>query len=229
MGYRGMVDKQNRARDLRASGWTLTEICQEVGCSRSSASVWCRDVVIDLVELERRRRERFLAGNQGARQRGPNRLQRAKHAEILEMREAGRDVMATLSARDRLICGVALYAGEGAKTDGSVVFANSDPRLVRFFVTWLREHFDVTESRLRVRLYLHEGLDLDAANQFWSDLTAIPVSQFTKPYRAEADPSIRLSKHPMGCPSVIYSCSRTHRRVMGMIDALLSFDGSETG
>jgi hypothetical protein len=64
---------------------------------------------------------------------------------------------------------------------------------------------------------------------FWADLTGIPTAQFTQPYRAVADPSIRRSKHPMGCPSVTYSCSRTHRAVMGMIDALLSFDGSEPG
>src|SRR5215217_8727319 len=36
--------------------------------------------------------------------------------------------------------------------------------------------------------------------------------------------SIRKSKHPMGCPAVRYSCSETHRRVMGLVHALLSSD-----
>ena len=31
---------------------------------------------------------------------------------------------------------VALYAGEGTKGDGAVVFANSDPRMVAFFSAW---------------------------------------------------------------------------------------------
>jgi hypothetical protein len=39
----------------------------------------------------------------------------------------------------------------------------------------LRRFFVVDESRLRVHLYLHEGLDLDAANAFWSDVTSIPI------------------------------------------------------
>jgi hypothetical protein len=207
----------------------LGEICEELGVSKASASLWCRDVEIDEAELNRRRRQRNLAGNEGARRRGPNKLQRAKQAEIDGMRVEGIVRLGQLSERDLLIAGLALYAGEGAKTDGSVKFANSDPRMILFFVTWLRRCFDVTESRLRMRLYLHEGLDLDAATRFWSALTDIPMSQFTRPYRAVADPSIRRSKHPMGCPSVAYSCSRTHRSVMGMIDALLSFDGSETG
>jgi hypothetical protein len=47
-------------------------------------------------------------------------------------------------------------------------------------------------------------LDLDAANAFWSELTGIPLAQFGKPYRAIPDPSIRSTKHPMGCPGVLY-------------------------
>jgi len=93
--------------------------------------------------------------------------------------------------------------------------------MLRFFCAWLRHFFEVDESRLRMRLYLHQGLDLDEATAFWSELTGIPLTQFGKPYRAVPDPSIRKSKHPMGCPSVIYSCSRTHRAVMGLVEALL--------
>jgi hypothetical protein len=82
----------------------------------------------------------------------------------------------------------------------------------------------VDEGRLRIKLYLHEDLDLDAVNDFWSELTGIPISQFNKPYRAVADPSIRVTKHPMGCPGVAYSCTATHRAIMGLVQALLSCD-----
>jgi hypothetical protein len=115
----------------------------------------------------------------------------------------------------------ALYAGEGSKTDRRVKFTNSDPRMVAFFCAWLRRFFVIDEGRLRLHLYLHKGLDLDAALSFWSEVTGIPLTQFMKAYRAEPDPSIRHTKHPMGCPSVEYSCSTTHRRVMGLVHALL--------
>jgi hypothetical protein len=228
MGYRGKIEEQNRARDLRALGWTLGEICEELGVSKASASLWCRDVEIDVEELARRREARNLAGNEGARRRGPNRLQRRKQAEIEEMQAAGVDAVGVLSDRDLLLVGAALYAGEGSKTPGDVRFANSDPRMILFFVEWLRRCFGVDTSAMRFRLYLHEGLDLDAANRFWSELTGIPTSQFRKPYRAAADPSIRRSKHPMGCPSVGVSSTRLHRRVMGLVDALLSCTARRT-
>src|SRR5688572_20452853 len=95
--------------------------------------------------------------------------------------------------------------------------------MIAFFCAWLRRFFDIDESRLRVRLYLHEGLDIDEANEFWSELTGIPIASFGKPYRAKADPSIRRSKHPMGCPAVRYSCSKIHREIIAMTNALLSW------
>jgi hypothetical protein len=119
------------------------------------------------------------------------------------------------------VAGVALYAGEGAKRDGAVKFANSDPRMIGFYCAWLRRFFEIDEARLRVRLYLHQGLDLSASVAFWSELTGIPPAQFQKPYRAVPDPSIRRTKHVHGCVSIDYSCSATHRSIMGLVSALL--------
>ena len=130
--------------------------------------------------------------------------------------------MGALNERDLLVAGAMLYAGEGDKTDGAVGLANSDPRMHSFFLAWLRHFFEIDERRLRLRLYLHVGLDVDVANTFWSQLTGIPLHQFGKPYRAKPDPSIRRAKHPMGCPKVTYACSRTHRAVMGLVHALLA-------
>ena len=226
MGYRGKVTEQNEARDLRAQGWTYNEIVEKLGVSKSSVSLWCRDVDVDEEVWAKRVRANK---NHGARSRRPSSLTLRKQAEIEELRREGLDRIGRLSEREFLLVGTALYAGEGAKTPGSVKLPNSDPRIVLFYVSWLRRFFDIDESRLRVRLYLHEGLDLDAALSFWSELTAIPIAQFTKPYRAEPDPSIRKAKHPMGCPAIDYCCTRTHRAVMGLVDALLTCESSIPG
>jgi hypothetical protein len=93
--------------------------------------------------------------------------------------------------------------------------------MVVFFCSWLRHFYEIDESRLRLALYLHQGLDLSASTAYWSALTGIPESQFTKPYRAVPDPSIRHAKHVHGCIAVGYSCSATHRSIMGLVSALL--------
>jgi hypothetical protein len=198
----------------------MLEIARTLGVSKSSVSLWVRDIEVEIrrgAPVERR----------------PNALQRAKLAEIADCDRIARDRIGALTDQAFLAAGAALYAGEGAKRDGSVVFANTDPAMIAFFCAWLRRYFSVDEGRLRARVYLHEGLDLDRAQQFWSAITGVPLEQFRTGYTAKADPSRRLSKHEYGCAYVIYSCSRTHRLIMGLVRALLSssnpFRGSSIG
>lgn len=211
MGYGGKLVEQQRARELRAEAWTLRDIATELGVSKSSVSLWVRDV--EFVPRPR---------NRGHPSMQPHPMHVRKLAEIERCRQEGIERIGRLSDREFLVLGLALYAGEGGKTNGDVRFANSDPRMILTFITWLRHFFDVDESRVRMRLYLHEDLDLDAAIEFWSQLNAIPPSQFGKPYRAVADNTLRRNRHIYGCPGLSYCCSLTHRRVMGMIEAILS-------
>ena len=221
MGYRGKLAERQQARLLRRTGLPLVEIAARLGVSRSSVSVWVRDVAFEP-------RPRVTRG----RRREPNSLQRRRQAEIDRLLAEGRARIGRLSEREFLIAGVALYAGEGSKGDGRVRFVNSDPRMVVFFCAWLRHFFEIDEARLRLTLYLHQGLDLAAAIGYWSALTGVPPSQFGKPYRAIPDASIRHAKHVHGCITVSYSCSATHRSIMGLVSALLTtppFRGSSTG
>jgi hypothetical protein len=58
----------------------------------------------------------------------------------------------------------------------------------RFFCRWLREFFEVDERRLRVTLYLHQGLDLVGSGPVLVAGHRRPaVAQFGKPYRAVPD------------------------------------------
>jgi hypothetical protein len=163
MGYRGKLAERQQARLLRRTGLPLAEIAARLGVSKSSVSLWVRDVAFEPVPRVTR-----------GRRREPNALQRRRQAEIDRLLAEGRARIGRLSEREFLVAGVALYAGEGSKTEGAVKFANTDPRMIAFFCAWLRRFFEVDEARLRVRLYLHEGLDLTASVDFWSELTGIP-------------------------------------------------------
>ena len=210
MGYRGKVDLQEKARLMRAESRTLQDIATTLGVSKSSVSLWVRDVP-------------FVPGpRQPSINRRPHPQHLAKIAQIEECNRLGIERVGVLSEDAFLMAGIALYAGEGSKTGNKVNFANTDAAMVAFYCAWLRRFFQIDESRLRVTVYLHEGLDLDAAEGHWSDITGVPRVQFRSPYRAKADPSIRLTKHDNGCVYVRYCCARTLREIMGLIRALLS-------
>jgi hypothetical protein len=217
MGYAGKLEARSRAEDLRAQGWTMADIAAFLDVSKSSVSLWTRHVAF---EPQPRRT---------ARRRGPNRLQRRKSDEIEALRTAGEARLGHLSDQAFLAAGAALYAGEGSKRDGAVILANSDPAIVAFFCEWLRTFFEIDETRMKVTVYLHEGLDLEAAHRHWSAVTGVPLSQFRKPYRAVPDPSRRSSKHFYGCAYVRYNCAYTHRAIMGLVEALLSSVGPIPG
>lgn len=210
MGYGGKVHERRRARELRAQSWTLAEIAAELGVSKSSASLWTRDV--EFVPKPR---------NRGHASQRPHPLHVRKLEEIERCRDEAAEFAGSLTRRDLYIYGLALYEGEGFKTVQSRLgMANTSPLVMSIFVRWLREFFDIDETRLRARLYLHSGLDLDGATAFWSDLLAIPVEQFGAPYRALQRGGHRTAKHVRGCLSVRYSDVRLWRRVMALNEAI---------
>src|SRR4051812_48651455 len=147
MGYRGKVEQQEKARLLRAEGRTLLDIAQTLGVAKSSVSLWVRDVEF---QVQPRR---------ASAPRRPHPQHLAKLAEIEECDRKGAERIDRLSDDAFLAAGAALYAGEGSKRDGKVTFANTNSEMMAFFCAWLRRYFDVDESRLRARVYLHEGLD----------------------------------------------------------------------
>jgi hypothetical protein len=206
MGNHGKPAERQRARELRARSWTLRAIADELGVAKGTASVWVRDV--DFVPRPRNR-------GHPAGPKHPMRLK--KEAEIAQCRVEADSWLGEVSDRDLALFALALYAGEGSKADGSVVFANSDPVLIKVFVTWLRRHFELDETRFRVKIYLHADLDLDAAVDFWISVIGVPRSQFNKPYRAAVDETKRTNRHVNGCASIVYHSRYIHRSVMAMI------------
>jgi hypothetical protein len=214
MGYRGKVEERARARELRAQSWTLQAIADELGVAKGSVSVWVRDV--DFVPTPRSR-------GHPAGPKHPMRLK--KEAELERCRVEAeawvRGVRAGPTFELALtMYALALYAGEGGKAEGAMIFANSDPALIRVFLRWLRTEFEIDEQRLHVGLYLHADLDLDAAVAHWSSVTGIPSQQFHKPYRAVVDESMRHNRHVFGCVRLTYADTLVHRRVMARIRAI---------
>lgn len=76
-----------------------------------------------------------------------------------------------------------LYWAEGGKKGiNSVDFANSDPNMIKMFLKFLRNIYNIKEDKLRVYLFSYPNQSTKLLINYWSSLTSIPVSQFSKPY-----------------------------------------------
>jgi len=169
-----------RARELREQGLDYDDIAGALGVSKSSVSLWVRDLPrpARLSYEECRKRSAEAA----------HRYWEAERPRREARREAVRDAAAaeigTLTNREIIVAGAIAYWCEGAKNkphkrQDRVIFVNSDPAMIRFFLGFL-EAAGVDRGRLTYRLQIHESADVEAAERFWLLLTKAQSDQFRK-------------------------------------------------
>lgn len=125
----------------------------------------------------------------------------------------------TSEARELKLAAVMLYWAEGYKASGTTVdFANSDPDMVRVFLRFLREVCGVREDKLRVHLYCYEGQDVENLRTFWSTLTSIPKSRFSKPYIKQGTAGPRGHRMHHGLVHVRYCDKKLLKQMLVWID-----------
>lgn len=112
------------------------------------------------------------------------RNRRESNLAIFRKRPLSFSILEELTLNQDLLkkVGIVLYWTEGSKTGGNVDFANSDEKMCKLFMRFLREICRVDELRLRGYLYCHENQKADELMKYWSRELKIPLSQFTKPY-----------------------------------------------
>lgn len=128
-----------------------------------------------------------------------------------------------LSSRERAlkIAGLMLYWAEGSKRGrGTVDLANSDSTMIRLFLRLLRELYGVDEKRLRVLLYCYPNHPASSLIEYWSKLTRIPTSQFTRPYVRGGSVSDKYDKMPNGLVHIRYSDKRLWQQILEDIGKL---------
>ncbi len=170
-----------KARDSRAKGKSVRKIAGELGVSKSTVSLWVRDIILSVEQMDRLL-QIALKGAALGRFRGAL-LQKERRLKIIEDAKAfGKNALTNITEREFLIAGLALYWGEGSKKSGEFSFCNSDPEMVKFLILWLRKGFNVEIKDLKCSVginEIHVGRE-EIVRKFWSNFLGIPLNQFTK-------------------------------------------------
>ncbi|HEX2417285.1 MAG TPA: resolvase [Micromonosporaceae bacterium] len=168
------------ARELRLLGHTYDEIATKLGVSKSSVSLWVRDILrVDTPERARQRQEHVKAMAE-ARWSGYRQQRDERRAAV---RTAAADTVTDLSREELLRLGALIYWCEGTKAKAwrehgqYVIFTNSDPVLISVFLCFLRAA-GVGDERLQFRLSIHENADVDAAVTWWAAAVGVSSSDF---------------------------------------------------
>ncbi|GAA2903368.1 hypothetical protein [Streptomyces mexicanus] len=210
---RAKDELRERARELRRQGWTYNQIQAELGCSKSSVSLWVRD----LPSSQPRDRPDMTAARQGVR-----RAAAARAAAQEELRDAAYTDIGPLSPRELFLVGVGLYWSEGAKAKPGahrrVIFVNSDPNMIKLFLRWL-DLLDVEPHRRRFSVNIHESADISKAEAFWADQVGITVGDLLKTSLKRHNPKTNRTNTGEGyhgCLRVaVLQSAELHRRIEG--------------
>ena len=201
MGYAGKWVERERARELRAESWTLLDIARELGrveglglacgCATSSS---CRSPATEATP--RHKPHPADASRSRPRSNAAGSTQS--------------DCVGSMSDRDLTMFCLALYAGEGAQDRrvGQVRQHGPTPRS-RCSPPGFEGQFQIDESRLRMRRVPPRRTSTSTPlRRSGAKRCGIPDRQFTKPYRAVADPTRRAqSSRRTDAPRSPYNCT----------------------
>lgn len=164
-----------QAQSMRQNGLSIKDIAQELGVSKSTVSVWVRDIELSLNQIEALKKKNPAYNGDHS---GP----KARKAKAREQRLLYRNVGAEFAKRREFLhaFGCALYWAEGTKHRTRCQFVNSDPAMLSTFLTFIRAYFPNEKINVHVNCYTNNGKTVAEIEDYWSITLNIPRSQFWK-------------------------------------------------
>jgi len=217
--------EREQALLLRNRGKSIGDIASQLSVSKSTVSNWCRD--IRLSEKQRAKLATLSKHHATAallRASEHQREQRLKHTE--HMISVGQTDVGKCTKRDLFMVGLGLYWGEGYKKGNQELgFTNSDPQMISFYIRWLKTIYGIGNDELILRVSINtiHTKRVKEVEKYWSKLTSIPISQFTKPslIRSKSEKMYRDQKHHFGTLRIkVRRGTDLRRRILGSISAL---------
>lgn len=214
--------EKHKAILLRKQDLSYRDILKELPVAKGSLSYWLRDIELNPCQRKKidgkilNSRDRFLEYNR-------IRSETIK-TEKQFLYNKSSSAVGIINERELKLVGIALYWAEGytANSWRTVSFANSDPDMICLMMRWFREICKVKEERFRLKLQTHDKKDVNRLKEFWSAITGISLSQFTKS-------TIKISKSsklkrgntlPYGTVQIRVSDIRLFTKIRGWIKGL---------
>lgn len=205
----------DKAIKLRRQGKSYSEIKSTLGVAKGTLSAWLKNY-----PLSEKRLRALRDWNQQRIEhyRETRRKQREEGLRIIYERE--KKILGRLSRRDAFIGGLFLYWGEGGKTkDSWISIANTDPGVIRAFIYWLEQSFDIDRSKVKIRLHLYRGMNIRNEVAFWSKTLQLGQECFYKPSikkRALQNLSYRNGFGHGTCNAILINAMVAKRVLMGL-------------
>lgn len=177
---------RNQAIRFRKSGMSYSEILLRVPVAKSTLSLWLRSVDLSRMQKQRLTEKKLASIRRGSEIWSQMRIKRTK----IIMDQAISDVeKIKINSVQLWLIGVALYWAEGAKEKlykpgQGVSFSNSDPKMVKVFLKWLKESLRISKKNIKLDIYIHDTHKgrYKEVRKYWSEVTGFSIPESGKIY-----------------------------------------------
>ena len=209
-------ERSELGKDLCRLGLTYCEIRDLIPVPKGTLSYWCRDIRLSEAQIGEIRARTGPASRRGV----PVNTQWKRREEVTRMRAEAQDFASNHLDDPFFVAGVALYWGEGSKTHTDLALANSDPRALRLFITWVRS-FHTPNADFVLKINLHAGNDELGARAFWREETGLPDADFHRTFVKPEGTGHRKNHLPFGvCQVRVRRCTDHWIRTMVWVDTV---------
>ena len=216
----------NKAKKLREEGYSLKEISEVLGVSKSTASLWLRNIVISIKGKKRLSKLSELARRKGVEVKL---LQRELYFQNIEK---NCNIFVNKRIQDINIIDAKIYLallfwGEGSKGERRLVFMNSDPDMIRVYLLLLRKSFKIRDDKLRAVLHLHSYHNKEELIEYWSRVTKIKKENIYV-YK-KSNTGKRKKENYKGCISLRYGDVRILDEILLIIKRFIKIINAGVG
>lgn len=217
------IEIRNQAVFLRKKGFSLKEISEKLGIAKSTASYWLQNVNLNSKAQERLKSHQILGQYKSRIIKKAQRENLIKEYQLKTYQEISK--INFDKNLYKLLCSF-LYWCEGAKLNSTHVrFINSDPKMIKIFLSLLRKSFEVEEKKFRALIHLHEYHNEEKQKRFWSKITKIPSQQFNKSYR-KPNTRKRIRNNYPGCLAIYYYDHKIAKELAALYNGFVKYLGA---
>lgn len=216
------------ARKLRIEeGLSLNEICQRLSLSKSSVSIWVKDI-----KLTEKQKDRLTKKYQNSYKEGAkvgNTYQRDYYyKKRVEYQKEGKELLYKYKEDSKFIAGIMLFWAEGSKDRYSIIMTNSNIHMLSFFIQFLKKYFKMKKEDIKFsfQFYSNNGISVEEVKKYWIKGLKLPeecFKRYTVDKRYEKAPGMKKGKAPYGIGRIVINSVRKKQMIFGAIQAFIGF------
>lgn len=188
-----LTEERKRAVQLRKRGQTYGEIAKKIKVSKSTLSLWLREVEVPAEFISRIQQKKLEAVKHGWEARRKERIDRTQRITASARSEVKR-----LMREPLWLVGVTLYWAEGHKekvwrTGTLVTFTNMDENTIILFMDWCRKFLQISGDDFVPSLYIHDSrkIHTNEMRKWWAQKLAISADNIAVYYKKSTRKHIR--------------------------------------